>query len=175
MSKRWIVTARDIFVGGDIIRAFTKVQVEEAQAAYLVDKGFAVYDDLQGGTISTRAMKALYDITRLSGFAGSFEEFSQAMEGLGGGGQESGHVQEGYYSREDLERFNGNRPLGNSQFVTVSWPSAFKTRPFAQITADIASNSVRQLYIQNITETGFDLAVSYGGDLKGVWYRAYVK
>ncbi|OSI09263.1 hypothetical protein [Neisseria zoodegmatis] len=83
--------------------------------------------------------------------------------------------QEGYYTRQQLEQFNGGKPLANSRFVTCPWPRAFKERPCVQITLDIVSAAARVHYIQNVTETGFDVATNYAPDLRGVWFRAYVK
>lgn len=175
MAKRWVVTARDIFVGTDIIRAFNKIHVEEDRAAYLVAEGFAVYDDLEGGGIGKDAVKALYSLAVQAGFSGRFEDFQGVLKGGAAGGEAYRDFQEGYYSVEDLQRFNADSPLINGKFITIPWPKSFSTRPMVHITADVVSKSARVVYIQNITETGFDLACNYAADLKGVWYRAYVK
>lgn len=175
MAKRWVVTARDIFVGTDIIRAFNKIHVEEARAAYLVAEGFAVYDDLESGGIGKDAVKALYSLAVQAGFSGGFEDFQGVLKGGAAGGEAYRDFQEGYYSAEDLKRFNGDSLLSNGAFVTIPFPKSFQSRPMVQVTADVVSKSVRTVYVQNITETGFDLACNYAADLKGVWYRAYVK
>lgn len=115
-----------------------------------------------------------YDIAVKNGFQGNGQEWLESLKHPAGN-EAYTLLQEGYYSREDLQRFNGNIPPANAKFITVPWPKPFSSRPMVQITADIASKSARIAYIQNITETGFDLACNYAADLKGVWYRAYVK
>ena len=83
--------------------------------------------------------------------------------------------QEGYYSREQLQQFNNGSPPANARFITCPWPEAFTERPCVQITLDIVSTSTRLQYIQNVTNTGFDVSTNYAADLRGVWFRGYVK
>ncbi|MFV2030496.1 hypothetical protein [Neisseria sp. S1] len=97
-------------------------------------------------------------------------EFKQLKKNLG-----YQEFQEGYYNRQQLEEFNGGQPLSNARLVTCPWPAAFTKRPCVQITLDIVSTAARVQYIQNVTETGFDVATNYAADLRGVWFKAYVK
>lgn len=115
-----------------------------------------------------------YDIAVKNGFQGSEQEWLQSLK-KPAGNEAYALLQEGYYGREDLQRFSGDSPIANGKFITVPWPKPFSERPFVQITADVVSKSTRIVYVQNITETGFNLACNYAADLKGVWYRAYIK
>ena len=83
-NKRWVVTSRDIFVGTDIIRAFNKVKVNIDHANYLVENGFAVYDDLERENIGSDAFQALYVLLNRSGYGGSLEDLSRAFQGMNG-------------------------------------------------------------------------------------------
>ena len=79
-------------------------------------------------------------------------------------------VQEGYIARENF----GFAPENNTP-NTVSFPKAFSRRPdIFEACLDIKSKSARFQYIQNLTETGFDIATNYSLDLKGVWFRAAI-
>ena len=91
------------------------------------------------------------------------------------GGGSSRPVKEVYVSRAELEQFNGGGAIGNARFVTVKFDEPFSSRPFLFVQGDIVSATGRIVYVQNITESGFDIACNYGADLRGVWYRAFVK
>lgn len=79
-------------------------------------------------------------------------------------------IQEGYIARENF----GFVPENNTP-ATVSFPKPFSRRPdIFEACLDIRSNSARLQYIQNLTESGFDLATNYSPELKGVWYRAAI-
>lgn len=79
-------------------------------------------------------------------------------------------IQEGYIARENF----GFIPENNTP-ATVSFPKPFSRRPdIFEACLDIRSNSARLQYIQNLTESGFDLATNYSPELKGVWYRAAI-
>lgn len=62
----------------------------------------------------------------------------------------------------------------NSRFVTVKVKKPFSRIPFVKVTLDLRTTSVRLTYIANATETGFDIATNYVGDLNGVWYEAHL-
>ena len=63
----------------------------------------------------------------------------------------------------------------NSAFKQVNFARTFSTIPFIQITLDIQDATVRVPYYGNVTTTGFQIGSNYGGAVKGVWYKAYVK
>ena len=81
-----------------------------------------------------------------------------------------GEIQEGYIARENFGFVPQNIKLG-----TVSFPKPFSSRPdIFEATLDIQSASPRLQYIQNVTESGFDISTNYAPELKGVWYRAAI-
>ena len=78
--------------------------------------------------------------------------------------------QEGYIAREN---FNFVPNAGTPG--TVSFPTPFSRRPDIFVAClDLQSGSPRFQYIQNLTESGFDIGTNYGANLKGVWYRAAI-
>ena len=77
--------------------------------------------------------------------------------------------QAGYIPRAD---FVGT--LANNALVTANYPKPFSTRPILNVTLDIADTSVRVQYVNNATETGFQVATNYGGSLYGAWYEAFI-
>lgn len=64
--------------------------------------------------------------------------------------------------------------LDNAKLVTVKFKKPFSKIPFVKVTLDIKTNSARLTYIANATETGFDIATNYVGDLYGLWYEAHL-
>ena len=79
-------------------------------------------------------------------------------------------IQEGYIARE-----NFGFDLIPMKMHTVYFPTPFSRRPdIFEACLDIQSNSTRWQYIQNVTESGFDITTVYTPDLKGVWYRAAI-
>nr|DAN54430.1 MAG TPA: H-type lectin domain [Bacteriophage sp.] len=79
-------------------------------------------------------------------------------------------LQEGYIARENF----GFDPSA-MKLNTVYFPTPFSRRPdIFEACLDIRSNSTRWQYIQNVTESGFDITTTYPPDLKGVWYRAAI-
>lgn len=64
---------------------------------------------------------------------------------------------------------------GNNTFKQINFQRTFSTIPFIQITLDIQDQVVRVPYYGNVTKTGFQIGSNYGGSVKGVWYKAYVK
>lgn len=63
----------------------------------------------------------------------------------------------------------------NNTFKQINFQRTFSTIPFIQITLDIQDQVVRVPYYGNVTKTGFQIGSNYGGSVKGVWYKAYVK
>ena len=77
--------------------------------------------------------------------------------------------QAGYIPRAD---FVGT--LANSALVTANFSKPFSKRPILNVTLDIADTAVRVQYVNNVTETGFQVATSYAASMNGVWYEAFV-
>ena len=77
--------------------------------------------------------------------------------------------QAGYIPRAD---FVGT--LGNSVLITANYPKPFSKRPILNVTLDIADAAVRVQYVNNATETGFQVATNYAASMNGVWYEAFI-
>lgn len=77
--------------------------------------------------------------------------------------------QAGYIPRAD---FVG--ALANNALVTANYPKPFSKRPILTVTLDIADAAVRAQYVQNATETGFQVATNYGLSMRGAWYEAFI-
>ena len=77
--------------------------------------------------------------------------------------------QAGYIPRE---KFVG--VPGNSVLVTANYPKPFSKRPIVNVTLDIADTTGRIQYVNNVTETGFQVATNYAGSLHGAWYEAFI-
>ena len=79
-------------------------------------------------------------------------------------------IQEGYIARENF----GFVPE-SGKTNTVSFPTPFSRRPdIFEALLDVKGRYPRLHYIQNVTESGFDLGANTGTDLQGVWYRAAI-
>lgn len=63
----------------------------------------------------------------------------------------------------------------NNVFKQINFNRTFSTIPFIQITLDMQDATPRIAYYANVTRTGFQIGSNYGGAIKGVWYKAYVK
>ena len=77
--------------------------------------------------------------------------------------------QAGYIPRAD---FVGTPT--NSVLVTANYPKPFSKRPILNVTLDIADAAVRVQYVNNATETGFQVATNYAASMNGVWYEAFI-
>ena len=77
--------------------------------------------------------------------------------------------QAGYIPRAD---FVGT--LANNGLVTANYPKPFSKRPILNVTLDIADAAVRVQYVNNATETGFQVATNYAASMNGVWYEAFI-
>lgn len=142
--------------------------------------------------------KSAYQIAVEQGFAGSEaawllslkgEKGEKGDPGSGGSGTDTTALQQeidalkaavakmpkykeyqaGYIPREN---FVGT--LANNGLVTANYPKPFSKRPIVNVTLDIADTTVRVQYVNNVTETGFQVATNYGGSLYGVWYEAFI-
>ena len=142
--------------------------------------------------------KSAYQIAVEQGFAGSEaawllslkgEKGEKGDPGSGGSGTDTTALQQeinalkavvakmpkykeyqaGYIPRAD---FVGT--LANNGLVTANYPKPFSKRPILNVTLDIADTTVRAQYVNNATETGFQVATNYGASLYGVWYEAFI-
>ena len=142
--------------------------------------------------------KSAYQIAVEQGFAGSEaawllslkgEKGEKGDPGSGGSGTDTTALQQeinalkavvakmpkykeyqaGYIPRAD---FVGT--LANNGLVTANYPKPFSKRPILNVTLDIVDANVRVQYVNNATETGFQVATSYGSSLYGVWYEAFI-
>ena len=77
--------------------------------------------------------------------------------------------QAGYIPRAD---FVGT--LANSGLITANYPKPFSKRPIVNVTLDIVDTAARVQYVNNATETGFQVATNYASSLIGVWYEAFI-
>lgn len=71
--------------------------------------------------------------------------------------------------------FSASDSPPNSTLKQINFARTFSTIPFIQITLDIQDPTPRLAYYANVTTTGFQIGSNYGGAVKGVWYKAYVK
>ena len=79
-------------------------------------------------------------------------------------------IQEGYIARANF----GFDPYP-MKLNTVYFPAPFSRRPdIFEAVLDVQSQKTRIPFIQNVTESGFDIAIAFDKDLKGVWYRAAI-
>ena len=77
--------------------------------------------------------------------------------------------QAGYIPRAD---FVGT--LANSGLITANYPKPFSKRPIVNVTLDIKDAVGRVQYVNNATETGFQVATNYAASMNGVWYEAFI-
>ncbi len=77
--------------------------------------------------------------------------------------------QAGYIPRAD---FVGT--LANNGLVTANYPKPFSKRPILNVTLDIADAATRVQYVNNATETGFQVGANFAPSMKGVWYEAFI-
>ena len=64
--------------------------------------------------------------------------------------------------------------LANNGLVTANYPKPFSGRPILNVTLDIADAAIRAQYVNNATETGFQVGTNFAGSLNGVWYEAFI-
>ena len=142
--------------------------------------------------------KSAYQIAVAQGFAGSEADWLLSLKGekgekgdpgSGGSGTDTTALQQeinalkaavakmpkykeyqaGYIPRE---KFVG--ALANNGLVTANYPKPFSKRPIVNVTLDVADATVRVQYVNNVTETGFQVATNYASSLYGVWYEAFI-
>ena len=71
--------------------------------------------------------------------------------------------------------FSASESPPNTTLKQINFTRTFSTIPFIQVTLDIQDITPRIAYYANVTTTGFQIGSNYGGAIKGVWYKAYVK
>lgn len=71
--------------------------------------------------------------------------------------------------------FSASEIPSNNALKQINFTRTFSTIPFIQITLNIQDTTPRIAYYANVTTTGFQIGSNYGGAVKGVWYKAYVK
>ncbi len=78
--------------------------------------------------------------------------------------------QAGYIPRAD---FVGT--LANNGLITANYPKPFSERPILKVMLDIVdTTAVRAQYVNNATETGFQVATNFVGSMRGAWYEAFI-
>lgn len=78
------------------------------------------------------------------------------------------------YQAGYIPRANFVGTLANNGLITANYPKPFSKRPILNVTLDIADTAVRVQYVNNATETGFQVATNYASTLNGVWYEAFI-
>lgn len=119
------------------------------QVVKAVGNSPAPYDD----TAIKRRLSALENAQQTGGVGGTtFKEFEAK-----------------YIPKATLGEF------GNNTLVPIAFTKTFSKVPFVIATMDLKNESTqRLLYLTGITTTGFKFATNYAGDVKGIWYQAYV-
>ena len=78
------------------------------------------------------------------------------------------------YQAGYIPRANFVGTLANNGLVTANYPKPFSARPILNVTLDIQDAAVRVQYVNNATETGFQVGTSYAASMNGVWYEAFI-
>ena len=142
--------------------------------------------------------KSAYQIAVEQGFAGSEaawllslkgEKGEKGDPGSGGSGTDTTALQQEIdalkaavakmpkykeYQAGYIPRANFVGTLANNGLVTAKYPKPFSKRPILNVTLDIADAAARVQYVNNATETGFQVATSYAASMNGVWYEAFI-
>ena len=140
--------------------------------------------------------KSAYQIAVEQGFAGSEADWLASLKGekgdkgdAGAGGSGDSALQlriaaleqvlakvpkYAEYQAGYIPRANFVGTLANNGLVTANYPKPFSKRPILNVTLDIADATVRVQYVNNATETGFQVATNYASTLNGVWYEAFI-
>ena len=142
--------------------------------------------------------KSAYQIAVEQGFAGSEaawllslkgEKGEKGDPGSGGSGTDTTALQQEIdalkaavakmpkykeYQAGYIPRANFVGTLVNNGLITANYPKPFSKRPILNVTLDIADAAVRVQYVNNATETGFQVATNYAASMNGVWYEAFI-
>lgn len=141
--------------------------------------------------------KSAYQIAVAQGFAGSEAAWLASLKGekgdkgdAGAGGSGDSALQLRIAALEQvlakmpkykeyqagyIPRANFVGTLANNVLITANYPKPFSTRPILKVMLDIAdANAVRAQYVNNATETGFQVATNFASSMNGVWYEAFI-
>ena len=142
--------------------------------------------------------KSAYQIAVAQGFAGSEADWLLSLKGekgekgdpgSGGSGTDTTALQQEIdalkamvakmpkykeYQAGYIPRATFVGTLANNGLITANYPKPFSERPILNVTLDIADAAVRVQYVNNATETGFQVATSYAASMNGVWYEAFI-
>ena len=142
--------------------------------------------------------KSAYQIAVEQGFAGSEaawllslkgEKGEKGDPGSGGSGTDTTALQQEIdalkavvakmpkykeYQAGYIPRANFVGTLANNGLITANYPKPFSKRPIVNVTLDIVDTAVRIQYVNNVTETGFQVGTNYASSLNGVWYEAFI-
>lgn len=80
--------------------------------------------------------------------------------------------QAAYFPKKDL-----GSEVDLMGYATVKFKKPFSKVPFIKATFDLKTRSAQEIYITNVTETGFEIAAKVSadlGNLQGVWYEAHL-
>ena len=141
--------------------------------------------------------KSAYQIAVAQGFAGSEAAWLASLKGekgdkgdAGAGGSGDSALQLRIAALEQvlakmpkykeyqagyIPRANFVGTLANNVLITANYPKPFSKRPILKVMLDIAdANAVRAQYVNNATETGFQVATNFATSMNGVWYEAFI-
>ena len=141
--------------------------------------------------------KSAYQIAVAQGFAGSEAAWLASLKGekgdkgdAGAGGSGDSALQLRIAALEQvlakmpkykeyqagyIPRANFVGTLANNVLITANYPKPFSKRPILKVMLDIAdANAVRAQYVNNATETGFQVATNFVSSMNGVWYEAFI-
>lgn len=142
--------------------------------------------------------KSAYQIAVAQGFAGNEaawllslkgEKGEKGDPGSGGSGTDTTALQQEInalkavvakmpkykeYQAGYIPRANFVGTLANNVLITANYPKPFSKRPILNVTLDIADTTVRVQYVNNATETGFQVATNFAGSMYGIWYEAFI-
>ena len=139
--------------------------------------------------------KSAYEVAVSNGFVGNEAAWLESLKGekgdpgSGGSGTDTTALQQEIdalkavlakmpkykeYQAGYIPRANFVGTLANNGLVTANYPKPFSKRPILNVTLDIADAAVRIQYVNNVTETGFQVATNYAASMNGVWYEAFI-
>ena len=141
--------------------------------------------------------KSAYQIAVAQGFAGSEAAWLASLKGekgdkgdAGAGGSGDSALQlriaaleqvlakmpkYAEYQAGYIPRANFVGTLANNALITANYPKPFSKRPILKVMLDIAdAAAVRAQYVNNATETGFQVATNFVASMNGVWYEAFI-
>ena len=140
--------------------------------------------------------KSAYEVAVANGFTGTASAWLASLKGekgdkgdAGAGGSGDSALQQEIdalkavlakmpkykeYQAGYIPRANFVGTLANNGLITANYPKPFSKRPIVNVTLDIVDAAARVQYVNNVTETGFQVATNYAASLRGVWYEAFI-